>query len=105
MIVALEVLPSLTNCLLVVVMYVLRLGVSFNNLLVVTIILLFDIRCPTSSLTPEKMGASNTSRCSITDGNPAHSMDQGGFETIATFCFIVIFHHFITHGQSLTLVA
>jgi hypothetical protein len=85
--VALEVLPSLgVDYLLIVVKYLLRSSVSFNNWPMVTIILLSSIYCPTSSLTSKEMGASDTSRCSIEDGNPTHLVDQNGFGTIIISC-------------------
>jgi len=100
--VALEILPSLgINYLIIVVKYVLRSNASFNNWPMVTIILLFNIYCPTSSLTSREIGAGDTFGCSIEDGNPAHLVDQNGSETIATSCCTSFFHPFVTPRQFL----
>lgn len=90
--VALEVLPSLrVDYLLASVKYVLKSSASLNNWPMVTIILLSSICCPTSSLISREMGVGDTSRCSIEDGNPAHSVDQNGFGIVATFVLHVFF--------------
>ncbi len=84
-IVALELVPLFeTDYLLVVVKYVLRLGASFNNWPMVTIILLSNICCPILFFTSKAIGASSTSGCSMVDGNPVHSMDQDGSRIVAT---------------------
>ncbi len=72
MIVHLEVIPSLgANYLLIVVKYILKSCVSFNNWPMATIILLSNICCPISSLTSKAIRASNIFGCSMADGNPA----------------------------------
>jgi hypothetical protein len=75
------------DCLLTIIKYILRLDVNFNNWPMVTIILLYIICCPTSSLTSREMGVGSTFGCSIVDGNPAHSVDQDGSRTITTSCY------------------
>jgi hypothetical protein len=55
----------------------------------------------------QTIGAGGTSRCSMADGNLAHSMDQDGSRTIITYIVIVpiFIYPFVILGQSLPLIA